>query len=77
LDKAHVGSSYVFPIDTGLLFSVPLLAFGLFSALLNDISNALTITSAILAMVYLGMGWLFIQRSRRYALITEGMLALG
>jgi uncharacterized membrane protein len=77
LDKDHVGSSYVFPIDTGLLFSVPLLAFGLFSALLNDISNALTITSAILAMVYLGMGWLFIQRSRRYALITEGMLALG
>lgn len=77
LDRAHVGSSYVFPIDTGLLFSVPLLAFGLFSALLNDISNALTITSAILATVYLGMGWLFIQRSRRYALITEGMLALG
>lgn len=77
LDRANVGSSYVFPIDTGLLFSVPLLAFGLFSALLNDISNALTITSAILATVYLGMGWLFIQRSRRYALITEGMLALG
>jgi len=77
LDRAHVGSSYVFPIDTGLLFSVPLLAFGLFSALLNDISNALTITSAILAAVYLGMGWLFIQRSRRYALVTEGMLALG
>ena len=77
LDRAHIGSSYVFPIDTGLLFSVPLLAFGLFSALLNDISNALTITSAIVAAVYLGMGWLFIQRSRRYALITEGMLALG
>ncbi|QOD12583.1 DUF2339 domain-containing protein [Psychrobacter sp. 28M-43] len=77
LDKGLVGSSYVFPIDTGLLFSVPLLAFGLFSALLNDISNALTITSAILATVYLGMGWLFIQRSKRYALITEGMLALG
>lgn len=77
LDKAHVNSSYVFPIDTGLLFSVPLLAFGLFSALLNDISNALTIISGILATVYLGIGWLFIQRSRRYALITEGMLALG
>lgn len=76
-DRAHVNSSYVFPIDTGLLFSVPLLAFGLFSALLNDISNALTITSAVLATVYLGIGWLFIQRSRRYALITEGMLALG
>lgn len=70
-------NSYVFPIDTGLLFSVPILAFGLFAALLDDIPNALTIASAILATVYLGLGWLFVQRSQRYALITEGMLALG
>ena len=69
--------SYVFPIDIGLLFSVPILAFGLFSALLQDINHALTLTSAILAVVYLGLGWSFIQRSHRYALITEGMLALG
>lgn len=69
--------TYLFPIDIGLLFSVPILAFGLFSALLNDIANALTIASAILAVIYLGLGWLFIQRSQRYALITEGMLALG
>ncbi|MGE6362105.1 DUF2339 domain-containing protein [Psychrobacter glacincola] len=78
LDSVHVrNNSYVFPIDTGLLFSVPILAFGLFSALLDDIPNALTIASAILATVYLGLGWLFVQRSQRYALITEGMLALG
>ena len=33
MDKVHLGNnSYVFPIDTGLLFSVPILAFGLFSA---------------------------------------------
>ncbi|HSP86369.1 MAG TPA: DUF2339 domain-containing protein, partial [Psychrobacter sp.] len=70
-------SSYVFPIDIGLLFSVPLLAFGLFSALLHDINHALTLTSTILAVIYLGLGWTFIQRSQRYALITEGMLALG
>ena len=68
---------YVFPIDTGLLFSIPLLAFGLFSALLNDVPNALTFTSAILAAVYLGLGLLFVKRSQHYALITEGMLALG
>ncbi len=68
---------YLFPIDIGLLFSVPILAFGLFSALLSDINHALTVTSAILAAVYLGLGWNFIQRSQRYALITEGMLALG
>ena len=68
---------YLFPIDIGLLFSVPILAFGLFSALLSDINHALTFTSSILAAVYLGLGWTFIQRSQRYALITEGMLALG
>jgi len=70
-------SLYLFPIDTGLLFSVPLLAFGLFSVLLQDIPNALTMTSAILATVYLSLGLLFVKRSQHYALITEGTLALG
>jgi len=78
LDKTPKSNHpYLFPIDTGLLFSVPILAFGLFAALLDDIPNALTFTSTILAAVYLGLGWLFVQRSGRYALITEGMLALG
>ncbi len=78
LDKFYLGNhSYVFPIDTGLLFSVPILAFGLFAGLLDAIPNGLTITSAILAAIYLGIGWVFVQRSQRYALITEGMLALG
>lgn len=72
-----VSSLYLFPIDMSLLFSVPVLAFGLFAALLNDITHALTTTSAILAAIYLGLGWLFTQHSQRYALITEGMLALG
>lgn len=76
-DVNNANNSYLFPIDTGLLFSVPILAFGLFSALLHDINQALTITSAVLAIIYLGLGWVFIQRSQRYALITEGMLALG
>ena len=78
VDKAHRANNlYIFPIDTGLLFSVPILAFGLFAVLLEGISNALTITSAVLAVIYLSIGWVFIQRSQRYALITEGMLALG
>ena len=78
VDKAYRANNlYIFPIDTGLLFSVPILAFGLFAALLEGISNALTITSAVLAVIYLSIGWVFIQRSQRYALITEGMLALG
>ncbi|MGM8886103.1 DUF2339 domain-containing protein [Psychrobacter sp. 1U2] len=70
-------SLYLFPIDTGLLFSVPLLAFGLFSVLLQDIPHALTMTSAILAAIYLSLGLVFVKRSQHYALITEGMLALG
>lgn len=70
-------SAYLFPIDIGLLFSAPILAFGLFSVLLNGIHHALTITSTVLAAVYLTLSWLIIQRSQRYALITEGMLALG
>lgn len=78
IDKVPLrNNNYVFPIDTGLLFSVPILAFGLFAALLDAVPNALTITSAVLAAIYLGIGWLFVQRSQRYALITEGMLALG
>ena len=78
LDKFYLGNhSYVFPIDTGLLFSVPILAFGLFAGLLDAIPNGLTITSAIFAAIYLGIGWVFVKRSQRYALITEGMLALG
>ena len=72
-----IRSLYLYPIDIGLLFSVPVLAFGLFAALLDAINHALTITSAILAAIYLGLGWLLIRRSQRYALITEGMLALG
>lgn len=73
----HSNSLYLYPMDIGLLFSVPVLAFGLFAALLHDIEQALTLTSAILGAVYLGLGWLLIKRSQRYALITEGMLALG
>ena len=70
-------SLYLYPMDIGLLFSVPVLAFGLFAALLYDIEQALTFVSAILAATYLGLGGLFVRRSQRYALITEGMLALG
>ena len=79
LSKNQLSSSspYVFPIDVGLLFSVPIMAFGLLAVLLADIEHALTLTSAILAGVYLSLSWVFIQRSQRYSLMTEGMLALG
>ncbi|WP_169393307.1 MULTISPECIES: DUF2339 domain-containing protein [Psychrobacter] len=68
---------YLFPIDVGLLFSVPILAFGILSALLHDINHALTIASGLFALVYLGLGLFFVKKSGRFEPISEGMLALG
>ncbi|WP_201504686.1 DUF2339 domain-containing protein [Psychrobacter aestuarii] len=67
----------LFPIDTSLLFSVPVLAFGIFAVLLEPISDGLTITAGILALMYLGVGYVFAKKSARYLLITESMLAVG
>lgn len=67
----------LFPIDTSLLFSVPVLAFGIFAVLLDPVSNGLTITAGILALVYLGVGYVFAKKSPHYLLIAESMLALG
>ncbi len=68
---------YLFPIDVGLLFSVPILAFGILSALLYEINHALTIASGLFALVYLGLGLFFVKKSGRFEPISEGMLALG
>ena len=70
-------TAIVFPVDVGLLFSVPILTFGLLFALLDGITHALTISSVLMAGTYLALGWGLVRRSGRYALITEGMLALG
>ncbi|WP_199507491.1 MULTISPECIES: DUF2339 domain-containing protein [unclassified Psychrobacter] len=71
------GSRSIFPIDTSLLFSVPVLAFGIFAVLLKPIDDGLTMTAGILALMYLGVGYAFAKKSPRYLLITESMLALG
>ncbi|WP_230658798.1 DUF2339 domain-containing protein [Psychrobacter sp. I-STPA10] len=68
---------YVFPIDIGLLFSVPLLTFGILSKLLTDIAHGLSISSMLMAVAYLLLGWILSRRRGCYALMTEGMLALG
>ena len=67
----------IFPIDTSLLFSAPILAFGVFAVLLDGIEHGLTVTAGILALLYLGTGYLLAQKSPRYLLVTESMLALG
>lgn len=75
--SAKTSPRYLFPIDVGLLFSVPILAFGILSALLHDINHALTIASGLFALVYLGLGLFFVKKSGRFEPISEGMLALG
>jgi len=71
------GSRSIFPIDTSLLFSVPVLAFGIFAVLLEPVEDGLTMTAGVLALMYLGVGYVFAKKSPRYLLITESMLALG
>lgn len=75
--SAKTSPRYLFPIDVGLLFSVPILAFGILSALLYDLNHALTIASGLFALVYLGLGLFFVKKSGRFEPISEGMLALG
>ncbi|SUD91894.1 DUF2339 domain-containing protein [Psychrobacter phenylpyruvicus] len=76
-------TAFIIPIDVSLMFGVPLLAFGLLSALLSDIDNALTIASAVIAASYLGLGSFFVLKDKnsanqnRYTPLIEGMLALG
>ena len=63
----------IFPIDTSLLFSAPVLAFGVLAALLDGVSHGLTITAGILALLYLGTGYVFVKQSPRYLLVTESL----
>lgn len=77
LSLANSSSQAIFPIDTSLLFSAPVLAFGVLAALLDGVSHGLTITACILALLYLGTGYVFVKQSPRYLLVTESMLALG
>ncbi|WP_296402405.1 DUF2339 domain-containing protein, partial [Psychrobacter sp.] len=84
-------TAFIIPIDVSLMFGVPLLAFGLLSVLLNDINHALTIASALMSVIYLALGFYFLNKDKtdskatndiqalthRHTLLIEGMLALG
>lgn len=64
-------------VDTGLLFGVPLVAFGLQAGLLHDVRYGLAVSSAVLAGLYLGLAhWLMHQRLA-VPLLREGILAVG
>ena len=71
----HQGA--IVSIDSGLLFGVPLLAFGLQAGLLQNVPYALAVSSAALATVYLGLAYWLHQRTLALPLLREGLLALG
>lgn len=65
-------------VDAGLLFGVPIVAFGLQAALVKDMPYALALSSAVMSGIYLLLGrWLWRQGGQQMRLLTEGMLALG
>ena len=73
--QAPPGLPYV---DGGLLFGLPIVAFGLQAALVKDMPYALAISSAVLSGIYLLLGrWLWQHSGQQLRLLVEGLLALG
>lgn len=65
-------------VDGGLLFGVPIAAFGLQAAMLHEQPLALALSAAALSTLYLLLGrWLWSVAARRMLLLVEGLLALG
>jgi len=64
-------------VDTGLLFGVPLVAFGLQAGLLHEVRYGLAVSSAVLAGLYLGLAYWLTQQRLAIPLLREGILALG
>jgi uncharacterized membrane protein len=65
-------------VDGGLLFGVPIAAFGLQAAMLRGQPYALALSAAVLSGIYLLVGrWLWRVAGHRMLLLVEGLLALG
>ncbi|MFN3296298.1 DUF2339 domain-containing protein [Caldimonas sp.] len=65
-------------VDGGLLFGLPIVAFGLQAGLVNHLPYGLAVSAAVLSGVYLVLGrWLWQRSGGRLLLLIEGLLALG
>ena len=65
-------------VDGGLLFGLPIVAFGLQAGIVKHLPYGLALSSAVLSGVYLLLGrWLWRQSGSALRLLTEGLLALG
>lgn len=76
--RAEPGTPALPYVDAGLLFGVPIVAFGLQASLVKDMPYALALSSAVMSGIYLLLGrWLWRQGGQQMRLLTEGLLALG
>jgi uncharacterized membrane protein len=65
-------------VDGGLLFGVPIAAFGLQASMLKGQPLALGLSAAVMSAIYLVVGrGLWRQAGERMLLLVEGLLALG
>ncbi|GIX24360.1 MAG: membrane protein [Caldimonas sp.] len=65
-------------VDGGLLFGLPLVAFGLQAGLVSHWPYGLAVSAAVLSGVYLVLGrWLWQRSGGRLLLLIEGLFALG
>jgi uncharacterized membrane protein len=65
-------------VDGGLLFGLPIVAFGLQAGVVRHLPYGLALSSAALSGIYLLLGrWLWRRAGARLRLLTEGLLALG
>ena len=65
-------------VDAGLLFGVPLAAFGMQITMLRHVEYGVAASAAAFAAVYLVLArWLWTRLGEQQRLLTEGMLALG
>lgn len=65
-------------VDGGLLFGLPIVAFGLQAGIVKHLPYGLALSSAALSGIYLLLGrWLWRHAGTRLRLLTEGLLALG
>lgn len=64
-------------IDTTLIFATPFMAFSLYAGLVYSDGHALSIASAILAVVYLVMGYILHKRAQQLSILSQCFYGLG
>lgn len=64
-------------VDTTLIFATPFMAFSLYAGLVNSDGYALSIASAVLAIVYVLIGYTLHRRVEHLSILTQCFYGLG